>query len=161
MSVQILPVINFTAIEILDTGVDGVTQPNVSHDNFNTNGPVLNGSSSVPVTKVVYRTYTLVAGALTIDLTALQGVNDEVIDASGLKLQTLVIIIPTDNNVMTIKPAVANGYDLFGANGEVTLGPSEQAFNFKDQLPDVAAGAKDIDITGTGTEQIKIGMCLG
>ena len=58
---------------------------------------------------------------------------------------------PTSANTdpITVKPAAANGYNLFGdASGQVTLGPGDVlAVKYNDTLPDVAAGAKDITIT--------------
>ena len=162
MAVSISPQIIFTAHETLDTGVDGAPSPNIVHSGFNLVDTVLDDTTTPPVTMTSYQTYALVAGALTIDLRALLGVNDEVQDANGLKLQTIVIRNPSGNNPITIGEGASNGYPIWGAgNDHIVPADSEVGQKFADTLADVSATDKTIDISGTGTETFDVGICLG
>lgn len=162
MAVSINPTINFTAVETLDTGVDAAPSPDIVHSSFNLNNVTLNATSTVPVTTTSYQDYALVAGAITIDLTALLGVNDEIQDATGLKLQTIIINNPSGNNPITVTTGAANGFPLFGGTNSVVIpADSTLAFYVPEGLTDVAAADKNIDVSGTGTETFKVGICLG
>lgn len=162
MAVSISPIIAFTAVETLDTGVDAAPSPNVSHSSFNLTNTILNSASTPPVTVASYQTYALVAGALTIDLQALLGVNDEVQDATGLKLQTIIIRNPSGNSKITIGEGAVNGYPIFGAANDLEVpADSEVGMKFADTLADVASADSEIDISGTGTESFDVGICLG
>lgn len=162
MSVQTSLNLVMTSTETLSAGVDGATNPAITHDGFNLSGVNLSATSTPPVSIASYQTYALVAGAKTIDLTALEGVNDVTQDCTGLKLQGIVIENPSGNNTMTVGDGAANGYQLFGSAVDVQVpAGSTLVMYFVDTLPDVAAGAKNIDISGTLTESINIGMVLG
>lgn len=162
MAVTISPSVSFTAVETLDVGVDAVTSPDVIHSAFNLTGVLLNATSTAPVSVTSYQQYALVAGALTIDLTALLGVNDESQDGTGLKLQTILIRNPAGNNPITIGDGAANGYQLFGAAVDVVIpAGATMAFYVPETLPDVGAAAKDIGVSGTGTETFDVGITLG
>lgn len=162
MAVSITPTIGFNAVETLVTGVDGATSPSVSHNKFNIPSVTHNANSTAPVTMASYRTYTLVAGAVTIDLRALLGVGDESQDADGLKLQTIVIRNPSGNNAITVTTGATNGFPLFGGTNSVIIpADSELAFHVPEGLVNVSATDKDIDVSGTGTEKFDMGICLG
>jgi len=162
MAVSIAPIISFTALETLDIGVDAAPSPEVVHNGFNLTNTLLNSASTPPVTTTSYQTYALVSGALTIDLQALLGVNDEVQDATGLKLQTIIIRNPSGNNTITIGEGAANGYPIWGAGNDLEVpADSEIGMKFADTLADVAAADSEIDIAGTGTETFDVGICLG
>ena len=153
--------INFTAIETLDTGVDFAPTPAIVHSDLNLI-TTLNASSTPPVSMASYQQYALVAGALTIDLRALLGVNDEVQDANGLKLQTIVIRNPTSNNPITVTTGATNGFPLFGGTNSVVIpAGSTIGFYVPEGLADVSATDKTIDIAGTGTELFDVGITLG
>lgn len=166
MGVTINPQLILTAVETLDKGVDAATNPKVTHDQYNVTNLNLNATSMVPVSVVSYQDYVLVAGAKTIDLTALLGVQDEIQDATGLKLQSLIFINPQGNGVMTIGEGAANGYPLFGAGNDHEI-PAHASVDgvfaqvFPEVLADVAAADKTIDVTGTGTQTFKLGITLG
>lgn len=162
MAVTITPTINFAAVETLDTGVDGVTSPSVTHNKFNIPSVTHNAGSLAPVTIASYRTYALVAGALTIDLRALLGVGDESQDANGLKLQTIVIRNPSGNNIITLGEGAVNGFPLFGAGKSVDFpGDSEMGFHIPEGVVNVSATDKTIDVSGTLIESFDVGICLG
>jgi len=162
MAVSIAPTITFTAVETLDTGVDAVTAPTVSHNSFNLTGVTLNATSTAPVTTTSYQTYTLSAGAITIDLAALLGVNDEVQDATGLKLQTIIISNPSGNNAITVTTGAVNGFPLFGGTNSVVIPTGATlAFYVPEGLTNVAAADKTIDVSGTLVEKFDVGITLG
>ncbi len=162
MAVSISPTITFTAIETLDTGVDAAPSPDVVHSSFNLTATTLNSASTAPVTTTSYQAYVLVAGAITIDLTALLGVNDESQDATGLKLQTIIISNPTGNNAITVTTGASNGFPLFGGTNSVIIpAGATLAFFVPEGLTDVASGDAEIDVSGTGTETFDVGICLG
>lgn len=116
-----------------------------------------------PATKTANFEVALVAGAGSIDLRALDGSNDGVVDGNGLKVQGLFIKAKaTNGNPITIDVGDSDGYDLAGAAFSVTLQPG-QCFLFYgyDATPDVAAGDKVLDLTGTGTDALQVQVVLG
>lgn len=158
MSVSMAPRFSMTANEILS--VDAASNASVQHSGFN-GTLTLNGSSTPPLTMVSYQVYTLSGGAATIDLTAVLGVNDVAQDATGLKVQTMIVYNPS-SNAITIAPGASNAYALFGSGNSIEVPPGgRQQFYFADGTPDVAAGVKEIDLSGTGTDTIQIGFGLG
>lgn len=162
MAVTITPTINFAAVETLTTGVDGATAPSVTHNKFNIPSVTHNANSDAPVTMASYRTYSMTAGAFIIDLRVLLGVGDEVQDANGLKLQTIVIRNPTGNNTITVGEGATNGFPLFGASNDVEIpADSELGFHIPEGVTNVSATDKTIDIAGTGTESFDVGITLG
>lgn len=129
------------------------------------NTSVTLGAGTTPaVTKGTAFQQALSGGAATIDLTALPGLTgEETIDGTGLKIQTLKLANPSDNNgTITVVQGASNAYQLGGANftipipvgGEVTL-------YFPEGNPDVASGAKEIDLSGTGTDPLNVSVTLG
>jgi hypothetical protein len=151
-----------TTVETLENGVDGSTRPTITHDGFNVSGINRNAASSIPVTKASYQTYPLVAGAKTLDLTALEGVENVLQDCSGLKLQSMIITNPLGNSVMTVGEGAVNGYALFGAGNSVAIKPGMTiAFDAPETLDAVSGTDKTIDIAGILVETIDIGMILG
>ncbi len=161
MSITATLLQQLTVTETLDTGVDGVGSPVVVHNALNTTA-TLNASSTVPGTKVSSDTVALVAGAKTIDLTALPGVGGGTIDATGLKLQAALIKNPAGNGTLTVTKGASNGYAIWGSTYSVQVPPGGSILAyFADQLADVAAGVKTIDFAGTGTQSFSVLFVLG
>lgn len=126
----------------------------------------LTAASAPPVTKHATFEQALTAGTATIDLTALPGRTvDETIDGTGLKVQLLRVRAKSTNaNVISIAKGASNGYglDAGGAAWDVTLSPGQRArFDLDDAAPDVAAGAKDLDLAGTGAQILEVEIVLG
>lgn len=118
-------------------------------------------ATTPPVTKYYGRKIVCVAGAYTIDLTSLTDDEGQTFSAAGLKLQLIRIHNPSSNPV-TVTAAVANGYLLWGAAGSVIVpAGADVLLRCNDSLPDVAAGAKDILFTGTGTDYYHVDLLLG
>lgn len=158
MSVSMVARFSMAANEVL--ALDAAAAANVIHSGFDAN-QVLGAGTTPPLTLVSYQTYALTAGAATIDLTALDGVNDVDQDGTGLKVQTLIVHNPSANAI-TIAPGALNAYALFGSGNSIVVEPGvRMQFFFNDKTPDVASGAKEIDLSGTGTDTISLGFGLG
>lgn len=115
----------------------------------------------------VVQTVTLGGSPTTIDLTAapLQAGRTE--DMTGEKLIGFALRARDDNaGNMTIKPSASNGYNLFGGGtGLVILGPGQQINSIfvgvNSNLPAVAAGAKNIEISGTSGDVLDVLLFFG
>jgi hypothetical protein len=126
----------------------------------------LNSGSTPPVTKVASGTVALVAGAATLDLTALDGLTaDETVDFTGLKVQFAFFRAPSSNaNLITVGKGVSNGYGLDAAGTAWSVPLDPDALDLRripDTAPNVAAGAKEIDIAGTGTQTLEYILIAG
>ena len=132
------------------------------HNGYSTE-QILGSGSSVPCTKVAPFLATLIAGALTIDLTALVGTNGAAVDLTGLKIQAIKFRAPTTNSaVINIAPGVANDYDLLGASFSIDLLPGQEVMAFLNEAaPDVATADAEIDLAGTGTDALEVILVAG
>lgn len=121
-------------------------------------------STSVPVTKVSSFSQALTAGAATINLAALPGLTaEETVVGTGLKVQLMKLRNKSTNaNPITVAKGAANGSTLLGAAWTVTLQPGQSLlFNGDEGTPDVAAGDRTIDLTGTGAQILEVVIVLG
>lgn len=134
------------------------------HHKLTGTGATLTASTTVPVTKVHSADHALTAGAETLDLTALGHLLSSTEDFTGLKVQ-FILIVATAGNAAALKfePGAATAYNIFGsATGEISVPPGGiEMFFGNDALPDVAAGAKHIDVSGTGTDSYDIIIVAG
>ncbi len=142
-----------------DVAIDGVGTQAVNLNVFDRTGPVLNASSTPPVTKTVADTLAMVAGAVTLDLTAI-AYNGGTVDLTGLKIQMLQITNDNSNSI-TIAEGAANGYQLMGGASIVLPAGSTFQHYWNDTLPDVAAADAELDITGTLIESLKFVIAAG
>lgn len=122
----------------------------------------LNSSSTPPVTADHFQTYSLVAGSKTLDLTSLLDTLGNALDASGKKVQALILVNPDGNHDLTLGADATNGYTI----GPITVhgsssGPTAGLLWLPEALADVGSGAKRITVTGTGTESFSIGLLAG
>jgi hypothetical protein len=134
----------------------------ITHDQFN-KAATLTSSTTPPVTKHAAFEKALVAGAGTIDLTALAGSNAGAVDGTGLKVQVAYFKAKAANgNPITIAVGASNGYDLSGADFSVTLSPGQEVLLYgNDATPDIASGDKTIDLSGTGTDTLQVELVMG
>lgn len=129
------------------------------------------GTIGPAVTKVWHRQVTLVAGAATLDLTAL---TDDILttqDMTGLKLKALhAVPASTNANAITIKPGAANGYTGWvGTDGIVLNTTTISSVNYPDNVfigplyggIAVDGTHKNIDIAGTGTQKVNLILMFG
>ena len=152
MSVRATAAMNLSVAETIDTSVPALgAQNTIVHDGF-TSTHTIYSSTTPPATKVAAFTKALVAGAATIDLTALTGTSGASVTFSGLKVQMVKIINPSTNvNPLVVVPGASNGYNLLGAAFKITLKPGEEhQFYLPEGPPDVAGGAKTLDLTDGG-----------
>jgi hypothetical protein len=103
----------------------------------------------------------------TIDLSAFDDLEGVEQDAEGLRVQVLRVITPSTNiEEVTIGPAAADGYEMFGPGNEIDIPPgSNVMFIWDDELDEVfgdsAALLTDIDVTGNGGDSVQIQIILG
>lgn len=148
------------------TTIDGVTDPALDFVMDDTNGvftKVLNATSTPAVTKGWQDQVALSGGAVTIDLTALALTGLTSVDFTGLKVQAVKIKVSASaTGAMTFVPGATTGYNIFGASGSLVLPPGGVAVIYAPEgWADVGAGAKNIDVSGTGTETFWIEMVAG
>jgi len=152
-----------TTTEDITTNTPAVTaaKDSIIHDAFNT-AETIDASSTVPATNAIFIEQALTAGAVTVDLTSLTGVNNLVTDGTGLKVQVFKIKNKAGNASMNFSVGASNGYDLAGAGFDVTL-LAGQEFTFfgNDAAPDIATADAEIDVTGTGTEIFELSIVMG
>lgn len=118
----------------------------------------LNGSSTPDAEMHAAMQVAMVAGAATIDFTALTRHGGGAVSFSGKNVRSVVLQNPATNaNDITINVGAANGLALFGAASKVVLKPGDViGAYFGATGPAVAAGTKNIDITGTGTQVLNL-----
>lgn len=135
-----------TAVESLNLG-PGATAERVTDAGLNTTQNKLGSASTPPVTKKAHFAQALTAGAATIDLTALTDAQGAAIASTGLRVQAIKVQNPNANQ-LAVTPAVSNGYGL-----TFTVPPQgEVLITSTDLLAEVAAGAKNLALAGTGTQ---------
>lgn len=159
MSVSCRYAFNLTTTETLESGVAGVSSPSLSHNAYDESG-TLNASSTPPATKIATFLMTLSAGAATINLAALTGVNGASIDLTGLRVQMLRIKNLSASNALTFSEGASNGIALVGLPEVVPAGGIFQKF-YNDASPDIAAADRTIDVSGTGTDTAEITIIAG
>ena len=123
------------------------------------------GSTAVPVTKHTAFQKALSSGTGTIDLTSLpdhNGVAGQV-DGTGLKVQFARFRnLSTNANDITITFGASNPYNLLGSAFVIVLAPGQMvSLKLDEAAPDIASGAKDIDISGTGAQILEVQLVMG
>ncbi len=162
MAISTVYAARVTTTETVTTGTPAATNANsaVKHDQYDTDVTLIAGSSP-PGTICAYFLQALTAGTATIDLTALTGTNDGAIDGTGLKVQVLKMK-NLGANVMSITFGAANPYNLVGSDFKITLAQDQEVTIYgNDATPDIAAGAKNMDLAGTTTQTAEISIVMG
>lgn len=167
MSVEVTAASTLTTVETYSTSDapagSSAANRSVTHDGYNFSS-VRSASTTVPVTKCAYFSKALAAGVATIDLTALTHMSDTV-DFTGLKVQEMRFYNRTStNHVITVSKGAANGYTLNAAATTWTVSLDAGCgftWHGNDLATDVAAGAKNIDLAGTLTEEIEVSLVAG
>ncbi len=123
-------------------------------------------STSVPVTKYAAFQQAMTAGTATINLAALPGVTaEEVVNLTGLKVQILKLrSLATNGNKITVAKGGSSGYGLCasGDTWSIVLSPGQSVLFFLDEAaPDVAGGARTIDLTGTLAQVLEVHVVAG
>ena len=148
-----------TVTEILAGNVVGLSDKLVKHTTLN-KSELLDSTTTPPVTLVVSNAQ---AGSGTIDLTSMVGTNDTAVDGSGLKVQAAKFANPSTNaNAITVKFGASDAYLLGGAAWTFILEPGMEIVAYgNDATPDIAAGAKDIDVAATGVQPLNYTIVMG
>ncbi len=122
------------------------------------------GTTGPIVTKAYHRKITLVAGAATLDLTALVD-TDLTIDMTGLKLREMFLVSDSANaNSITVQPGASNGYTGWGIGTQgLILGTANDEHKLGPLYGGIAVDGthKNIDIVGTGTQKVFVSMLFG
>lgn len=164
MSVAVTYGSTVTTAETLATNVPAASSngKTVTHNGYNSSKS-LTGATTPPVTQAAYFLKALVAGAGTIDLTALVGTNGAAVDGTGLKVQVAKFENPSTNaNPITVTFGAANPYLLGGAAWKFILQPGMEITVYgNDATPDVGGSTKNIDIAGTLTQALKCSIIMG
>lgn len=152
-----------SVVEEITTGVAGAASAKrqITYDNFDVGGTLL-PDGSVPVSKVVATTKALTTGALTLDFTSITGANNLAQDMTGLRLQLLMIANPTGNGSMNFAEGASDGYEALGNGFDFTLLAGQRIlFYGNEATPEVASGAKTIDVAGTGSQSFQLVAVFG
>lgn len=164
MAVNVTYASTVTVEETLATNIPAAAAANrkVTHTLFNTSAS-LTSATTVPVTQVAAFEQSLTDGAATIDLTSLTGTNGSTVAMTGLKVQILKLKAKSTNaNVITASEGASNGYELAGDGWKVALAAGQEVTIYgNDAAPDVASGAKTIDLAGTGTQTLEVMIVAG
>jgi hypothetical protein len=157
--------------EVLDTTdmPTGSTENDrtLRHNEFNGSAK-LSATTTPKAERAVISKLTLGAGITTIDLTAATKSAGRVESMAGKKVVAYIIETNIGNNAagVTIAPGAANPYPLFGAAKSVILGPGRTdmcafAQGVDSNLPAVAGGVKNIDVSGTTGDKVNIELIFG
>ncbi len=164
MSVTLNYTTNLTVKETITAGVPDALAASavVTHDQFN-KSVSLNGATTPPVSVTASFVKALVSGAGTIDLTALPGTNGATISGTGLKVQALKVqALGTNANPITLTFGASNPYALHGATFVMALSPGQEYQFFGNAAtPTIGSGAKNIDLSGTGTQSLNVQVVMG
>ena len=138
----------------------------VTINGLDENGTTYTASTAVPVTKVAAYELTLSSGTGSVNLAALPGLtSEETVVGTGLKLQFVKFKNKSTNaNIITITKGASNGYglDASGTAFTVVLSPGQSVtFSLNEAAPDIASGARLLDITGTGSQVLQIHAVMG
>ncbi len=144
------------------TDAPSANQGTLVHDQYNQQVD-LSATSDPTATGMMVDDGPLVAGARTIDLTACDGGNQNTVDLTGKKMLALLFVNPAGNAAMTISPGgVSNPYEPFGASNDVVVPAGGFLLaHFDDELAAVGSGAKNLSISGTGTQSYKLIALFG
>lgn len=150
--------------EFIDTAGSNDNGP-INHNAFDVlqNLTATGTTGSPAISKGGSFEFTLSGGSLSVDLTNLTGTNGVTVDATGLKLQAMLLRQPAGNAVMTIKKGVTNGYKPGGSSDfSISLTAGEAAaFLFDETSDEVGASLKTLDLAGTGTQKLQAVLLFG
>ncbi len=160
MSVKVSAVFELSTVETPTTGVPAAASPSITHNQFK-NTIALTATSTPAASDCSYTEPALVANVKTIDLTAIPGTYGRTVDGTGKKVRALEFVNPGSNPVV-ITQGASDPYLLFGTAGSLTV-PAKGHIQmyYGDGAPTINSGAKTILLTGSGTDQFKLGLVFG
>lgn len=126
MSISATAVSQLTVVETLTDDVPFAPGASITHNGLNTTAK-LSATTTPAGAEVAAIAVPLVAGAATIDLTAMAGTNALAVNGTGLQIQAVKIQNPAGNeHPLLVTPADSDGYPLFGFSGNLMLNPGEE-----------------------------------
>ncbi len=156
-----------TTVEQLDLGPGN--EPKVTLNGMDTTSRYTPATTPAAVASS-YFAVALVAGAATIDLTALPGPIDAATcgkSGAATAVQAIKIAAPKTNvGPVAISPSSVNGYAasggglVFSAGHTVTLAPGDELL-WKGDAPNVSPTCRDLTLSGTGTDVLNFAIILG
>lgn len=163
MSVSAAAIIQLNVTESVGTDAAGYAASNRNSVLF-TGGrkeETLTGSSSPNVTAHAVGKQALSAGAATIDLRSVTGLNGVAVDLNGLKPR-YVLLENTGANDMVVAKGASNGYTGFGSAFSVTVKAGcRHLMEIGDSGTAVSSTVKTLDVTGTGSQELKYQIVAG
>lgn len=157
--------LKLNTVETIGTNVPAATAANakVTHNQYSIGDLTLDASSTPNATQCTYDEYAMVEGAATIDLTALSGINAGSASMNGLKPRAVLFSNPSTNaNAITVAEGASNGYELLGDGFTFTLQPGASLMVYLAGTGGAVGGsAKTIDISGTGTQVLRVAAVFG
>ncbi len=143
------------AVEVLpEAGTPAATAGNrkITHNQFSKSMSIAN------VTKVSYGEHAMTAGGGSIDFTDLPGVNNASVDGTGLKVKSIRLEAPADNaGPITIEEGASDGLDI---GMTAILAPGADVL-LRGNDSTIGASTKILDLSGTGTDKVKVSIALG
>ena len=118
----------------------------------------LRADSTPPASKKMADEFT---GDQNLDLTALSDPEVGAVDATGLKVQVLLVNNLSTSATLTLSDGVANPYQLNGGDTIVIPPGGTDLKFFNDKLADVAAGAKCFDAAITAGQKFQLLLVMG
>ncbi len=150
-----------TVVDNADVDIATSFNPDLTHF-IQQGSPIAGGQaliltpSTVPAIAQVYGdALALAGGVFTLDLTALDQGNLPNITMLGEKVQIIKVSANPNNTAqIKMKKGATNGYNIFqSGSSEIELGPGAVIlFYAPEHCPDVAAGAKTIDFSGSDVD---------
>lgn len=166
MSVSVTLDSKIKTIETSDANLVSTQDATRTYNGLDT-AVTLNSTSTPDAEDAAYFRITLVAGAATLDLTAmLHQISSTATlskSASGKKVRAWKFKAPTGNtgNIVVTKGA-SNGYSPVGTTFTKVIAPGGYSEDyFYTSAGDVGGSAKNLDVTGTGTEYVDVGVVWG
>ncbi len=126
----------------------------------------LTAISTIPATKQASGQVTLSSGTGSIDFTALPGLTpEETVNGTGLKVQLVKFRnLESNANSITVAKGASSGLGInaAGTTFSIPISPGQSVYILGDDGgPDIAAGARVWDITGTGSQELEFHVVLG
>lgn len=134
----------------------------VTHDGFNVVFSPLNSGSTPPALQCAFFQLPLVAGAATLDLTALAG-TFATVNGTGQKIRAILFeALATNAAGIVVQPGVSNPHPCFGSASKTTLLPGQAELHWlADGDTAIGSTSKTLGFTGTGTDALDIAIILG
>ncbi len=144
--------------EYTEAELPGIGASSIAHAAFNGQWNLDPTVTAQPVTYVYAEKLT---SSQTLDLTALARTLEATINATGLKIQAILLNNLSTANTVLIDDNAANENQI-NAGADVTIQPeSSLAMVFKDKLADVDATHKLVTFTATAGQSYEVALALG